>query len=155
MIFNIICNKTMLKSFIHYALLYLDMARVRFHHAARANGIRWKNFFSFLLYLSLMINILKKHKCINNGLYWHRRARFRDWTFGRRSIIKAQAYYLKSTNSFPDKFWASTLSFCGKQIGSWCGTKFLAVHFRIRPMCLCLNYVLTRSKAMHAFCNKM
>ena len=63
-----------------------------------------KAILSFLLYFSLMTDKLKKHKGINNGSYGHGRARFRDLTLGRRSIIKAHAYYLKSTNSFPAKF---------------------------------------------------
>ena len=39
----------MLKSFIHDALLYLGMARLRFCHAAHASGIQRINYFFFLI----------------------------------------------------------------------------------------------------------
>ena len=120
--FNIICNKTILKSFIQDALLYIGMARVRVHYDARANGIRWMNSFFFLIIFVSDDRQIKKHKCINYGSYGHGIAWFRAWIFVWRSIIKAYAYCLKITNSIPDKFWASTICFCVKQVGSWCLT---------------------------------
>ena len=43
----------MLKSFIHDVLLYLGMARVRFHHAARANEIQLiKSFYFLIIFVS-------------------------------------------------------------------------------------------------------
>ena len=95
--------------------------------------------FSLLWYLSLVTDKLKKHKCINNGLYEHWRAWFRDWNIACQSIIKAYAYCLKSTNLLPGKFWASVICVCVKQTGSGYDNLFLAVHFRIRALCLCLN----------------
>ena len=70
-------------------------------------------------------------------------------------LLRHMRITLNQQIHFRTSFEQAQLYFCGKRIGSWCGSKFLAVHVMIRAMFLCLNFVLAGSKAMAGFCNKM
>ena len=53
MMFKFIHDTVILKALIHDDLLNLGMPRVRFQHAARANGIQWiKSIFSVIVFVS-------------------------------------------------------------------------------------------------------
>jgi len=134
MMFNIIHDTGILKSFIRDDLLHHGMPRVRFQRAARANEIQWiKSMFSVIVFVS------KKHKCINNGSYEHLRAWFRDWNFACQSIIKAMRIALNQPIYLQASFEQVQYIFVSNRLVPGMAPGFLAVQFRIRAICLCLN----------------
>ena len=58
-----------------------------------------KTIFSFLLYLSLMIDKLKKHKCINNVLYGHRKRGFAIGHFDTGQLLRHMRITLNKKKS--------------------------------------------------------
>ena len=90
MMFKFIHDTFILQVHIHDDMLHLGMPRVRFQHAARANGIKWIKsiFFYYSVCLWWQTN-WKRHKCSDNGSYEHWRAWYRDWKCACQSKIKA------------------------------------------------------------------